>query len=127
MSVREVVNRPILCRLVILGCLSIQGLGRAAMWPQIVGRSILTSDHPRRSWSRPWQEAFFLLKGRENEKGRARARAKGRETSFENGEEWECLRLFYSRKKGHNIIWGGNFLIIKDQNIIDISTNIKSY
>ena len=22
--------------------------GRAAMWPQIVGRSILTSDHPKR-------------------------------------------------------------------------------
>ena len=45
-------------------------VGRAAMWPQIVGRSILTRDRPRTP---------SLFHPKEKEKARAKARARAKE------------------------------------------------
>ena len=54
-------------------------VGRVAMWPQIVGRSILTSDGPRTPTTLEQTLARSLFPPKEKEKARAKARARAKE------------------------------------------------
>ena len=56
-------------------------VGRVAMWPQIVGRSILTRDRPRtpRTLEQPWQEVFSIQrKGKRQEQKQGQGQRKER-------------------------------------------------
>ena len=68
--------------------------GRVAMWPQpqIVGRSILTSDHPKRMLEQTGKKPF-PTKGKGKGKGKSKGKGKGKRNKLrelEDGEEWEA-------------------------------------
>ena len=54
-------------------------VGRVAMWPQIVGRSILTRDRPRTPRTLEQTLARSLFHPKEKEKARAKTRARAKE------------------------------------------------
>ena len=70
--------------------------GKSGHVASVVGRSILTSDHPKRMLGQTLGRSLFLPKAREKEKERARARAKERETSFEN---WRTVKSGKLKRK----------------------------
>ena len=66
--------------------------GRAAMWPQI-GRSILTSDHPKKDVGADPGKKPFPTKGKGKGKGKSKGKGKGKRNKLrelEDGEEWEA-------------------------------------